>query len=119
VLVPQRHTAGRSRARRSGGNFLVEAEVFFDSGDADFELEPFVDFALLELVQVTSARTDLHERALWGDNRTVSCCGALSPHRPTRSDWRAAAAVAGREKPAPEDRRAFRRLHESRLGNAT
>jgi hypothetical protein len=36
----------------SGGDLLVEAEVLFDCGDADFELEAFVDFVLLELGQL-------------------------------------------------------------------
>jgi hypothetical protein len=34
--------------RWSGSDLLVEAEVFFDRGDADFELLAFVDFVLLE-----------------------------------------------------------------------
>jgi hypothetical protein len=37
---------------RSGGELFVEAEVLFDRGDADFELEAFVDFVLFELGQL-------------------------------------------------------------------
>jgi hypothetical protein len=44
--------ARRRRWRGSGGDLLVEAEVRFDRGDADFKLEAFVDFALLELGQL-------------------------------------------------------------------
>jgi hypothetical protein len=32
-----------------GGDLLVEAEVLFDGGDADFKLESLVDFVFLEL----------------------------------------------------------------------
>jgi hypothetical protein len=39
-------------ACRSGCDSLVETEVLFDGGDADFELEAFVDFVLLELGQL-------------------------------------------------------------------
>jgi hypothetical protein len=34
---------------RLGGDFLVEAEVPFDRGDADFELLALVDFVFLEI----------------------------------------------------------------------
>jgi hypothetical protein len=34
---------------RSGGDFLVEAEMLFDCGDADFKLKSFVDFVLAEI----------------------------------------------------------------------
>jgi hypothetical protein len=44
---------------RSGGDFLVEAEVFFDCGDADFELLAFVDFVLLELGQLGVETVDV------------------------------------------------------------
>jgi hypothetical protein len=47
-LVPLSH----GRARRSGGDLLVEAEVLFNRCDADFKLEAFVDFALLKLGQL-------------------------------------------------------------------
>jgi hypothetical protein len=33
-------------------DLFVESEMLFDRGDADFELEAFVDFALLELSQL-------------------------------------------------------------------
>jgi hypothetical protein len=35
--------SGSRLSRRSGGDLLVEAEVFFDRGDADCELEAFVE----------------------------------------------------------------------------
>jgi hypothetical protein len=37
---------------RSGGNLLVDAEMLFDCGDADFELEALIYFALLKLGQL-------------------------------------------------------------------
>jgi hypothetical protein len=37
---------------RSGGDLLVEADVLFNGSDADFKLEAFVDFVLLELGQL-------------------------------------------------------------------
>jgi predicted ATP-grasp superfamily ATP-dependent carboligase len=37
---------------RSGGDFLVDAEMLFDVGDADFKLEALVDFVLLELAHL-------------------------------------------------------------------
>jgi hypothetical protein len=40
------------RWRQSGGDLHVDAEVIFDRGDTDFELEALVDFVLLELGQL-------------------------------------------------------------------
>ena len=36
---------GVTEPRRSGGDLLVEAEMLFDCGDADFELEAFVEIS--------------------------------------------------------------------------
>jgi hypothetical protein len=44
------------RRCRSGGDRFVEAEMLFDCGDADFKLEAFVDFVLLELGQLRGDR---------------------------------------------------------------
>jgi hypothetical protein len=38
--------------RWSGGDLFVKAEMLFDGGNADFELEAFVDLAFLELGQL-------------------------------------------------------------------
>jgi hypothetical protein len=34
------------------GNLLIYAEMLLDMGDADFELEPLVDFAVFEFAQL-------------------------------------------------------------------
>jgi hypothetical protein len=44
---------------RSADDLFVEAEMFFNRGDADFELEAFVDFALLELGQLGVKAVDV------------------------------------------------------------
>jgi hypothetical protein len=42
----------RQRNNCSGDEFIVDTEVLFDCGDADFKLEAFVDLALLELAEL-------------------------------------------------------------------
>jgi hypothetical protein len=66
-------TAGCSRARRSGGDLLVEAEVLFDGGDADFELKAFVDFALFELGELGVEEVD----AVFGRHLSANICDVV------------------------------------------